>query len=192
MQFKLVAFGIALLIIGLVTYASIPAVHTTPVVNVQNVWVQHGFPIQAGSLVEQPRNITIFSGMNNELRANLTISESNGAASAVRFELLGMNNSQSCSPSSRPPVVLIDQLVSNQSFNIPLNATGTYCFVFDNYSDNYSSQTLKNVDILALVSGTTEQVIVARDGSANTAGLGLGALGLVVALYGYSRKSIIP
>ncbi len=130
--------------------------------------------------------------MNNHLRVNLTVSEPPGTASSVHFELLGMNKSQSCSPSSRPPVVLIDQLVSNQSFNIPLNATGTYCFVFDNYSDNYSSQTLKNVDILALVSGTTEQVIVARDGSANTAGLGLGALGLVVALYGYSRKSIIP
>jgi len=187
-QFKLVAFGIALLIIGLVTYASIPAVHTTPVVNVQNVWVQHGFPIQAGSLVEQPRNITIFSGMNNELRANLTISESIGAASSVHFELLGMNKSQSCSPSSRPPAVLIDQLVSNQSFSIPLNATGTYCFVFD----NQSSQTLKNIDISVRAFGTTEQVLVTRDGSANTAGLGLGALGLAVALYGYSRKSIIP
>src|SRR5438309_3618346 len=187
MQFKLVAFGIALLIIGLVTYASIPSVHTTPVVNVQNVWVQHGFPIQARSLVEQPRNITIFSGMNNELRANLTISESSGAASSVHFELLGMNKSQSCSPSSRPPAVLIDQLVSNQSFNIPLSATGTYCFVFD----NQSSQTL-SIDISARVFGTTEQVLIARDGSAYTVGLGLGALGLVVAIYGYSRKTIIP
>src|SRR5947209_16631472 len=170
MQFKLVAFGIALLIIGLVTYASIPAVHTTPVVNVENVWVQHGLPIQAGGLVEQRKNITIFSGMNNELRANLTVSEPHGVPSSIHFELLGMNNSQSCSPSSRPPVVLIDQLVSNQSFNIPFSATGSYCFGFDN-----SSQTLKNIDISARVVGTTEQIIVARDGSANTAGLGLGA-----------------
>jgi len=188
MQFKLVAFGLSLLIIGLVAYASIPAVHTTPVVNVQNVWVQNGFPVQAGSLVEQPKNITIFSGMNNELRGNLTISEPKGVASSVHFELLGMNKSQSCSPSSRPPAVLIDQLVSNQSFSIPLNATGTYCFVFD----NQSSQTLKNVDVSARVFGTTEQVLIARDGSANTVGLGLGALGLVVAIYGYSRKTIIP
>ena len=187
MQFKLVAFGIALLIIGLVTYASIPAVHTTPVVNVENVWVQHGLPIQAGGLVGQRKNITIFSGMNNELRANLTVSEPHGVPSSIHFELLGINNSQSCSPSSRPPVVLIDQFVSNQSFNIPLNATGTYCFVFD----NQSSQTL-SIDISARVSGTTEQVLVARDGSANTAGLGLGALGLAVALYGFSRKTIIP
>jgi hypothetical protein len=125
--------------------------------------------------------------MNNELRANLTVSEPNGVASSIHFELLGINNSESCSPSSRPPVVLIDQLVSNQSFNIPLNATGTYCFVFD----NQSSQTL-SIDISARVSGTTEQVLVARDGSANTAGLGLGALGLAVALYGFSRKTIIP
>jgi hypothetical protein len=188
MQFKLVAFGLGLLILGLTTYASIPAVHTTPVVEVRNVWVQNGFPVQAGSLVEQPKNITIFPGMKNELLANLTVSEPRGLASSVHFELLNMNKSQSCSPSSRPPAVLIDQLVSNGSFIIPLNATGTYCFVFD----NQSSQTLKNIDITARVSGNSEQVLVARDGSANTAGLGLGALGLVVAIYGYSRKSIIP
>jgi len=188
MQLKLVAFGVALLIIGLVAYASVPAVHTTPVVNEQNVWVQNGFPVQAGSLVEQPKNITIFSGMNNELRTNLTVSEPNGVPSSLHFELLSMNKSQSCSPSSRPPAILIDQLVSNQSFSIPLNATGTYCFVFD----NQSSQTLKNIDISARAFGTTEQVLVARYGSANTAGLGLGALGLAVALYGYSRKTIIP
>jgi hypothetical protein len=58
--------------------------------------------------------------------------------------------------------------------------------------DNQNSQTLKNIDISVRAFGTTEQVLVARDGSANTAGLGLGALGLAVALYGYSRKSIIP
>jgi len=179
---------LALLIIGLVAYASIPSVHTTPVVNSQNVWIQNGFPIQASSLVEQPKNITIFSGMNNKLTVNLTVSEPHGTASSVHFELLGMNKTQSCSPSSRPPIVLIDQFVTNQSFNIPLNATGTYCFVFD----NQSSQTLKNIDISARALGTTEQILVARDGSANTAGLGLGALGLVVAIYGYSRKSIIP
>ena len=178
----------ALLIIGLVAYASIPSVHTTPVVNSQNVWVQNGFPIQTGSLVEQPKNITIFSTMNNHLGINLTVSEPNGVGSSIHFELLGMNKSQSCSPSSRPPTVLIDQSVTNQSFNIPLNATGTYCFVFD----NQGPQPLKNIDISARVVGTTEQILVARDGSANTAGLGLGALGLVVAIYGYSRKSIIP
>ena len=167
---------------------SIPAVHTTPVVNVRNVWVQQGFPIQAGSLVEQPKNITITSGMSNEFRANLTVSEPNGAASAIHFQLLGMNKSQTCSPSSRPPAVLMDQVVSNQSFSIPLNATETYCFVFD----NQSSHAVKSIDISARVIGSTQQVIVAHDGTANTAGLGLGALGFAVALYGYSRKSTIP
>jgi hypothetical protein len=188
MQFKLVAFGLVLLIIGLVIYAAVPAIHTTPVVNVQNVWVQNEYPVQARSFGGQLKNITIFSGMNNELRANLTVSEPNRVASAVHFELLAMNKSQTCSPSGRPPTILIDQVVSNQSFNIPLKETGTYCFVFD----NLSSQTVKTVDISARVMSSTELVTVARDGSANTAGLGLGALGLAVALYGYSRKSIIP
>ena len=188
MQFKLFAFGLALLIIGLLTYASIPTVHITPVVNRQNIWVQKGFPIQAGSLVGHRENITIFPGMNNELRANLTISEPQGIPSSIHFELLGMNKSQSCYPLSLPPAVLIDQTVSNKSFNIPLNATGTYCFVFD----NQNSQTLKAIDISVRVLGTRDQIIVARDGGANNAGLGLGALGLVVALYGFSRKTVIP
>jgi hypothetical protein len=51
---------------------------------------------------------------------------------------------------------------------------------------------MKNIDISARVSGTAQEVLVARDGTANTAGLGLGALGLGVALYGCSRKTIIP
>jgi hypothetical protein len=188
MQFKLVAFGIALLIIGLVAYTSIPTVHTTPIVNEQNVWVQNGIPIQADGFVGQRKNITIFPSMSNELQANVTVSAPNGGAPSIHFELLGMNNTTSCALSSRPSAILVNQTVSNQSLNIPLNATGTYCFVFD----NQGSQTLKNIDISARVSGTTEQVIVARDGSANTAGLGLGALGLAVALYGFSRKTIIP
>jgi len=188
MQFKLVVLGLALLAVGLVTYASIPAVHTTLVANEQNVWVQNGFPIQANSLVEQPKNITAFSGMNNELRANVTVSLPGAGASSIRFELLAMNNSQSCSPSSRPPTVIVDQTVVNNSFSIPLKAAGTYCFVFD----NQTSQSSKTVNISALVLGSTEKILIARDGSANSAGLGLGVLGLVVAIYGYSRKSIIP
>ncbi len=162
--------------------------HTTPVVSEQKVWVQNGFPVQAGSLVEQPRNITASSGMNNELRVNVTVSEPGLGASSIHFELLAMNNSQSCSPSPRPPTVLVDQTVSNKSFNVPLIATGTYCFVFD----NQGSQPLKNISISARAFGTTQKILIARDGSANTAGLGLGALGLVVVIYGYSRKSIIP
>jgi hypothetical protein len=158
------------------------------VVSEQNVWVQNGFPIQANSLVGQPRNITAFSGMNNELRANVTVFEPGAGASTIHFELLAMNNSQTCSPSARPPTVLVDQTVANKSFNIPLKAAGTYCFVFD----NQGPQPSKTVNISARVFGSTEKVLIARDGTANTAGLGLGALGLVVVIYGYSRKSIIP
>jgi hypothetical protein len=176
------------LIIGLAAYAAIPAVHTTPIVNEQNVWVQDGFPVQAGTLVEQPRNITAYPGMNNELHLNLTISKPSAGSSSIHFQLLAMNNTQSCYPSSHTPTILVDQTVSNKSFNLPLNATGTYCFVFD----NQGSQPLKNINISARAIGTTQKVLIARDGTANTAGLGLGALGLAVALYGYSRKTIIP
>jgi hypothetical protein len=183
-----VVVGLALLVVGLVAYATVPAVHTTPVVNEQNVWVQDMFPVQAGSLVEQPKSINVSSGMNNELRLNVTVSKPGAGPSSIHFELLAMNNSQSCSPSPHPPTILVDQTISNKSFNIPLNVTGTYCFVFD----NQGPQPLKNINISARAVGTTQNVTIARDGTANTAGLGLGALGLVVTLYGYSRKTIIP
>jgi hypothetical protein len=176
------------LVVGLIAYALVPAVHTTPDVNEQNVWVQDGFPVQAGSLVEQPKSINISSGMENELRLNVTVSKPGAGLSSIRFELLAMNNSQLCSSSAHPSTILFDQTISNKSFNIPLNVTGTYCFVFD----NQGPQPLKNINISARAVGTTQNVTIARDGTANTAGLGLGALGLVVALYGYSRKTIIP
>ena len=183
------ALGLALLITGLVAYASIPSVHTTPLMRAQDVWVQGQFPVQGGSLVEQPRNVTIFPGMSNELRTNLTVIGPNGAMSSIHFQLLGMNRSSTCSSSPQVPSILMDRIVSNQSFFVvPLNMTGTYCFVFD----NQASQQVKNIDISARVSGAAVQVQVARDGSANTAGLGLGAIGLLVAVYGYSRKTIIP
>jgi hypothetical protein len=184
-----VVFGLALLIIGLVVYTSIPAVHTTPLTRVSDVWVQGQFPVQGNSLVEEPRNVTIFSGMGNELRTNLTVKGPSGTSSSIHFQLLGMNKSQTCSPYPQAPSILLDRIASNQSFFVvPLNMTGTYCFVFD----NQASQQMKDIDISAQVSGATVQVQIARDGNANTAGLGLGAIGLVVAVYGYSRKTVIP
>ena len=180
--------GAVLLVAGLIAYALIPAVHTTQVTSVRDVWVQNQFPIQEGSLVEQPRNVTVFNGMGNVLQANLTVTGQNGAASSIHFQLLIMNKSMSCSTSSRTSSILVDQDISRQSFAIPLNMTGTYCFVFD----NQASMEPRTIDISARVSGTITQVLVARDGSANTVGLGLGAIGLIVAVYGYSRRTVIP
>jgi len=188
MQFKLVAFGLALLIIGLVTYASIPAVHTTPIVNEQFVWVQKGVLVQGPGLYETPKNITLFPGTNNTLHVNVTQSQPTGGSSSLRFELYELNKSQTC-PAAGESTILIDRSVSDkQPFNLTLTSEGTYCFVFD----NQHSQSSSSIDISAWVSSRTDKVLIARDGSANTAGLGLGALGLVVALLGYSRKSIIP
>jgi len=181
--------GLVLLLVGIAAYAAIPSVHMTPVVNTTTVWTQTAFPVEPGTLVEQPRNITVFAAMTNVLKTNLTVTEtSKSSSSTLRFQLLRVYESASCSVSSRQPSILFDQSVSNQSFSVPLNATGTYCFVFD----NQGSQTLKNVDISASVTGTSVQVKVARDGSANEVGLGLGAVGLAVAAYGYSRKTVIP
>ena len=182
-------FGLALLIIGLVAYISVPAIHTTPLTRTQDVWVQGQFPVQGRSLVEEPRNVTIFPGMGNELRTNLTVTGPSGSMASIHFQLLGMNKSSTCSASSQATSIIVDRTVSNQSFFVvPLNMTGIYCFVFD----NQASQQVKAVDISARMSSTAVQVQVARDGTANTAGLGLGAIGLIVAVYGYSRRTVIP
>jgi hypothetical protein len=150
MQFKLVAFGLALLIIGLVAYTSIPTIHTTPLTRVSDVWVQGQFPVQGNSLVEEPKNVTLFPGMGNELRTILTVNGPSGTSSSIHFQLFGMNKSQTCSPYAGTPSILVDRIISNQSsFSVPLNMTGTYCFVFD----NQASQQMKDIDISARVSG---------------------------------------
>jgi hypothetical protein len=182
-----VAFGLALLVIGLVAYASIPTIHTTPIVNEQSVWTQEGILVQGQGLYETPRNITMFPGANNTLHVNVTQLQPTGS-SPIRFKLYELNKSQTCPATGESPVLIDRSLSDRQPFNLTLTSGGTYCFVFD----NQDSQSPSSIDVSAWVSSQSDQVVVSRDGSANTAGLGLGALGLAVALYGYSRKTVIP
>jgi hypothetical protein len=60
MQFKLVAFGIALLIIGLVAYASIPAVHTLLLSMYRTFGSKMGFPFKQVALSSSRRTSLFF------------------------------------------------------------------------------------------------------------------------------------
>ena len=82
----------------------------------------------------------------------------------------------------------MSQNVSNETLLVPVNSTGTYCFVFDN--EDYS--TSKTASVSAFLDTRSEQVVVAKDGGANMTGLGLGAFGVLVLLYGVARKTVIP
>jgi len=183
MQFKLVILGVVLLVVGLAAYSSIPNVHRTPVLTTQSIMAEN-LSIIAGSSVTVPRNITILQGKQNELRVNITVTAQSGEPATLRFHIFLRNNSTSCS-TTQPKSFLVSQ---NASLLVPMNSTGTYCFIFDNL--DYPAS--KAASVSAFLDTRSEQVLVAKDGGANTAGLGLGAFGVLVLLYGATRKTVIP
>ncbi|HLE65238.1 MAG TPA: hypothetical protein VI816_03820 [Candidatus Bathyarchaeia archaeon] len=186
MQFRIVLLGVALLVVGLVSYSSIPNIHRTPVLTTQSIMGEN-LSIIAGSSVTVPRNITISQGKQNDLRINITVTAQSGELATLRFQVFPRNNSMSCS-TTQPTSFLVSQKVSNETLLVPMNSTGTYCFIFDN--EDYP--TSKTASVSAFLDTRSEQVRVAKDGGANTAGLGLGAFGFLVLLYGVTRKTVIP
>ncbi len=171
------------MVVGLVSYSSIPNIHRTPVLTTQSIMAEN-LSIIAGSFVTVPRNITISQGKQNDLRINITVTAQSGELATLRFQVFPRNNSMSCS-TTQPTSFLVSQ---NVSLLVPMNSTGTYCFIFD----NLDFPTSKTASVSAFLDTRSEQVLVAKDGAANTAGLGLGAFGFLVLLYGVTRKTVIP
>ncbi len=186
MQFRLVILGVALLVVGLVAYSSIPNVHRTPVLITQSIMAED-LSIKAGWSETVAKNITIFEDKQNDLRVNITVTAQSGELATLMFQVFPRNNSMSCS-TTQPTSFLVSQKVSNETLLVPMNSTGTYCFIFDN--EDYP--TSKTASVSAFLDTRSEQVLVAKDGGANTAGLGLGAFGFLVLLYGVTRKTVIP
>lgn len=187
MQFRLVIIGVALLVVGLVAYSSIPNVHRTPVITTQSIMAEDLF-IKAGWSETVAKNITIFEDKQNELRVNITVTETqSGELASFRFQFFPRNNSMSCS-TTRPTSFLVSQKVSNETLLVPMNSTGTYCLIFDN--EDYPTSKMASVSVF--LDTRSEQVLVAKDGGANMTGLGLGAFGFLVLLYGVTRKTVIP
>ena len=186
MQFRLVLLGVVLLIVGLVAYSSIPNVHRTSVLTTQSIMAEN-LSVMAQRSEVILKNITVFQGGQNDLRINITVTAQSGELATLRFQVFPRNNSMSCS-TTQPTSFLVSQEVSNETLLVPMNSTGTYCFIFDN--EDYPSN--KTVSVSAFLDTRSEQVLVAKDGGANTAGLGLGAFGFLVLVYGGTRKTVIP
>ena len=187
MEYKLVVLGIVLLLVGLVAYSSIPNVQRTPVLTTQSILGPDAVHVMGGRSEVIAKNITVFQGKQNDLKVNVTVTTESGELGSLRFLVFPRNNSFSCT-TSRPVIFLLDRAVSNETLLAPVNTTGAYCFVFDN--EDYP--TSKVASVIASLDTRSEKVSVTKDGGANMAGLGLGALGFLLALYGVTRKAVIP
>ncbi len=71
---------------------------------------------------------------------------------------------------------------------MPLNASATYYFVFDNKDSSSSRIVLFSASLFT----SSVKTMVARDGELNFVALGFGGVGLLVILYGVAAKTVIP
>ena len=189
MRFTFVLTGIVILIVGLSAYAAIPVIHRIPVQTSQSIMGPKAVTVDPGFLSETPpENFTTFQGKNNTLRIGITVALQNGGLSTIRFKLYTEDKAQYCLSPEQPTGCLVNKIVSNETFMVPVNSSNTYRLAFD----NAGSTTLKNVTFSVFLFGNSVQTIVTKDGSFNFVGLGLGVVGFLVALYGVSRKTVIP
>ncbi len=163
MKFVLVMGGAFLLVAGLMAYSMIPNLHMIPLQSAQMVVNPRSIPVSSASLSETPENVSLFPGRENELLVNLTV----------------YTEQRGC---------LVNQTVSNSSIRIPLNASTTYYFGFDNRDSSGSKEVLLSATLVA----SSVSIMVARDGGMNFAGLGMSLIGLLVTLYGVFAKNVIP
>ena len=188
MKFGLVVGGAFLLIIGLLVYSMIPNFHVVTLQSAQMIVNPKPITVSSDSLSETPQNVTLFPGEENHLFVNLTVSTQSGAPSSVQFKLFPEGAFQTCMLSSQPRGCLVNQTVSKATLRIPLNASTTYYFGFDNSGSSSSKQILLSANLVE----SSVNTMVARDGGLNFAGLGMSLIGLLVALYGVFAKTIIP
>ena len=176
------------MITGLLAYSMIPNIHLVPLQSAQTIVNPKPIAVSSASLSETPQNVTLFPGKENDLLVNLTVSTQTGSPSSVQFKLFPEGAFQSCMLSSQPRGCLVNQGVSNATLRIPLNASTTYYFGFDNSGSSSPKQIMLSVSLV----GSSVNTIVARDGGLNFAGLGMSLIGLLVALYGVFAKTVIP
>ena len=188
MKFGLVVGGSFLLIVGLLAYSMIPNFHPVPLRSAQTIVNTKQIAVSSDSLSETPQNVTLFPGKENDLLVNLTVSTQSGAASSVQFKLFPESAFQSCMLSPQPRGCLVNRTVSNATLKIPLNASTTYYFGFDNSGSSNPKQVMLSANLV----GSSVNTMVARDGGLNFAGLGVSLIGLLVALYGVFAKTVIP
>jgi hypothetical protein len=188
LKFVAVLAGVTLLVIGLLAYSLIPTIHTIPVHSSLPLAGPKPIVVNPNSADLQTQNVTILPGKNNEMLVNLTVSSSSGNLSSIQFKLFTEPELGTCMRETSPTGCMVDKNVSNETIAIPLNASTTYYFGFDNRDPRNTKTVLLSASLLA----SSVDRVVARDGELNFAALVLGALGLLVAVYGVAAKTVIP
>lgn len=188
MKFLALLVGFLLITVGLLAYSMIPNTHSLPT---QSSLILSGptrILVNPNFQSETQQNITIFSGKENQMLVNITVSNSAGNLSSIQFKLFPASELGNCMREIGPTGCIIDESVSNQTLSVPVNASSTYYFGFDNRDSSSSRSVLLSSSLRATSVITT----VARDGNLNYAGLALSGFGLLVALYGVAAKTVIP
>jgi hypothetical protein len=188
MKFVAVLVGLSLLVIGLAAYALIPNVHTIPVQSSSTLPSPPPIVVYPNSQYETHLNITVNSSKSNEMIVNLTVSTGLASVSSIEFKLSTQAQEASCMRDTNPSGCLVDRNVSNQTIVVPLNASATYYLAFNN-RDPANQKTVVLSSSLVTRSVTS---FVTRDGQSNFAALGLGVVGLFIAVYGFAAKTVIP
>lgn len=188
MKFSLVLSGIVLLAIGLVVYSAILTVHDVPIQTTQTLFRDREISLSSFSSAQTPENVSIVQGKNNDLVIKITVSLWTGTLSSTQLKVFTVDKFQSCMASPQPSGCLVSRTVSNSTLTIPVTASSTYYFGFDNTSSNSS----KTISFSASLSVSSTDKVVARDSGWSIAGLGVATVGLFVALLGAASKTVIP
>jgi hypothetical protein len=186
MQFRLVLLGALLLTAGLIAYSAIPNVQRSPILTEQYI-IEEDLSLPANRSYVIAENIAIANGERSEMILNLTVMAPQGELAEIGLMVFLRNETLSCF-TTRPQTYLLNQKVSNVTLTVPVESSGSYCFILD----NESHFTDKTASIYVVLEKRSEQVLVSRNGSANVAGLGVGAFGFLVFVYGVARKTVIP
>jgi len=186
-RFKLVLLGAILLSGGLIAYTTIPNVHTTPILQTLPLPTSDPFQIPAGSVLEVPQNLSVVTTRHNILMMNLTIVSAPGHFSSLLFQVFQKNETRSCSNTTQRAYIF-NQEVTNGSFRASIVSSGQYCFVFD----NGNSIGAKTILLATAIRSNFEQIQVANDGEMNFVGLVAGALGFLILVAGFMKKTVIP
>jgi hypothetical protein len=177
-----------LLAIGLVAYSTIPNVHTIPVQSTTPLAGPTKILVNPNFESETHQNVTVLPGKSNTMLVNLTVSNMAGGPTSIQFKLFTGPEFGTCMQETNPTGCIVNENVSNQTISVPLNASTTYYFGFDNRDPSNSKTVLLSSSLLA----TSVVRVISRDGDLNYAALALGGFGLLVALYGIVAKTVIP
>ncbi len=166
----------------------IPNIHTTSVESRLAITGPEKIVVNPNFVSETRQNVTTVPGKDNEMLVNLTVSNPTGSLSSIQFKLFQEQQLANCTRDANPTGCVVDADVSNETISVPLNASATYFFRFDNSQSNSS----KTVVFSLSLSRTTVSDYATRDGEFNFFGLALGVVGVIVVAYGAAARTVIP